>query len=247
MFDIFIKRSEVVLDCFTTLKPAFDTFKISPSSRFVPEWWKNLPNNPTIINKFVGEIPSTNMKGCVGFIDFYKNGLIMPMWQDLIVTTSENDYAFQFACGSLESSIQSHPSSHTNNSFSYFHNLKLISPWFFSCKKDIKFFWGSPFWNYALNENFIKNVWVIPGVVEYKNQSTTNINLFLTKTNNKHFFEAGMPLVYLYPNTDKKITIKHHLIGKDELFKYTSPPLSFKKSYFKKIKYNNMNNSCPFK
>lgn len=244
MFDIFKRRSEVVLDCFTYNYNAYNCFKIDQALKYIPKWWKDLPTDLMNKNMFVSETPASTMKGCTGFIDFYKNGFIMPLWTDIIINTSESNYSYQ--CADDKSLILDHDAIQYNNTFKFLHHLKLLSVWTIKCKEAINFMWNSPFWSNNDNENIFNNVFIIPGVLNFKYQTNTNVNMFITKKPNRIFLEAGKPLVYLIPNTEKKITLKHHHVSKDEFEKYQSHNFAFKLDGLRRKKYI-QHQTCPFK
>ena len=244
MFGIFKKRSEVVLDCFTHEYNAYDCYKVDYSRKFIPKWWKDLPHKVSIENEFVDEIPVPNMRGCAGFIDFYNEGIIIPLWTDIIIKTSETSYGFQSS--DQKTTCEEHSSSQYNHAFNFFFHLKILSVWMFKCKDPVEFLWTSPFWSNSHNENFSCNVFTVPGLVNFQHQSATSINLFLTKKPNKIFLEAGMPLIYMLPKTEKKIILKHHILSNDEFQKYKSNQSSFNFSFLKRKKYASEKNKCPF-
>lgn len=236
MFHIFIKRSEVVLDCFTFNYQAYELFKLDHGIKFIPNWWKELPKNPTIPNEFVGEVPTRNMRHCPGFIDYFKSGLILPLWTDMIINTTKEDFSWFFV--NQIDHVETHPPHQHNNTFNSFHHLKIGSPWYVKCKDDIKFLLSSPFWLQAQNEHIINNFHLVPGIISLKEQHSTNLNVFLPKKDNRFFLEAGFPLVYFLPQTEKKIKLKHHYVSENEFreIDVKNNPFSFAKTYNKRLK-----------
>jgi hypothetical protein len=232
LFDIFIKKSTINLDCFINNPITFKYFPISNAVNFIPKWWKNIPKNYVVKNEYVDYVPGKNMKGCPGLTEFYKQGIIVPLWSDLIIKTNNKDYFFQFADQSSE--IISHDPLQHNNSFNNFFHLKLYNPWRFKTKEHINFFITSPCWNTFTDYNLTNNCHTISGVLEFKFQHSCNVNIFLTKNENRFELNAGFPLVYLFPKTEKQIKINNHLIDDLEykkLFDYNQS--SFNYSYKK--------------
>lgn len=217
MINFFIKNKEVTLDCFTTDYDTSQLFPISPAKKFLPKWWKDLDKNPVRPNDFVDYIPSANMRGCGGFTEYFKRGFIIPLWSDLIIKTDLQQYTYQFS--DEKTNIEYHPSETYNGAFSNYHHLKIASPWLLKCKEDIHFLFSSPFWNIGTLGDINDNFHIVPGVVPFKYVNSTNINMFVTKKENRYFLQAGTPLVYLYPNTDKKIKIKTHLMSWNDVQK----------------------------
>ena len=253
MFDIFKKRSEVVLDCFTTSLTTYEYFKIQESKHFIPKWWEKLPNNPTRESNYVGEIPTANMKGCVAFTNYFNKGYVIPLWSDLVIKAEYESINFEFA-NTVYGDVITHSPEQSNFAFcDNFHHLKLTSPWAFKCNKDVNFYWAPAFWSFADNKDFIENFWIMPGILNFKNMNAGHVNIFLKRIVNKYFLKAGYPLVHLVPLTDKKVTLKYHLLeenGMPSIFQYlhSSPIFTFKQKKFDAIKRKEekIKPKCPF-
>lgn len=209
---IFIKRSTLILDCFTSNPSAFQIAKPDHAVKFIPEWWKNLPKIDE--TKFS---PQANMRHCAGFVDYFRSGVGIPMWSDLDVKVGpigEEYFAWQYSDG------ESHATQHAPQESGSFLNtaevlhLKLINPWRFSCSQDINWLWTHFGWQKPINIQYQ----VLPGVLSFKYQNGANINILFQKqkfeTINK--FKLMSPLVYMAPMTEKKLVLKHHLITTDE-------------------------------
>lgn len=212
----FFKRNKIVLDCFTDRA---DVLKFSPielASKHYPTWWKQLPKsyntqNPAL-NNTLGAQPT--MKGCPGLIETFQHGIIMPLWSDVVFHITDKECHWQFS--DHMTTAQSHEPqqwagflpAHTG----YFH-VKIDSPWLFKTKEDIPWTYNQPTWNL----NSIDSYTILPGVVSYKYQTTTNINMFIhPKFDHKFLIEAGQPIAHLIPITEKEIVIKNHLLSEDE-------------------------------
>jgi hypothetical protein len=248
---ILFKKSEVVLDCFTHLPYVYDCAKINYANKFMPAWWKNTPesnnDNPTI-------------KHCAGLIDFYKTGIVLPSWFEMELTIAKLGQEKWCDWESSNTDVDT-SSSHTPDQFEGFAevdgtNLKLTSPWLFKTKEDINFTWTQPTWSMR---ELLGNITVLPATINFKYQHVTNINLFVINKEQAQQcrIKPLMPLAILHPLTDKKITIKNHLVSKDEwerhlgvgkliLKRYPKEWISFyktKKDLHKKIE--NIN-KCPY-
>ena len=75
MFFKFIKN-KIVLDCFTARADVFEHSKIARASEYVPQWWKSLPK-PEISFEKIAKNEVSNMKGCVGFTELFKNSFVI--------------------------------------------------------------------------------------------------------------------------------------------------------------------------
>jgi hypothetical protein len=216
MKNFFFKKQEIVLDCFTHIPYVYDHAKVNYGSKFIPEWWKETP--PTVIGD--GKETGT-IKNCIGFIDFYKKGIIIPSWFEIDLTIWEKNHP-ENHWYSIQSSNEhvSTTYSHAPYQFEGFanqtgKNIKLASPWAFKTKEDIFFSWTQPTWNMR---PFLNDLFLLPAVVNYKYQHTTNINYMVDNYEYARTvtIPALTPLVILHPLTEKKVIIKNHLISEKE-------------------------------
>ena len=79
-------------------------------------------------------------------------------------------------------------------------------------------------------EKYFEDITILPGVLNFKNQNTANINLFLERKNNKFLIEHNTPLIYCIPLSDAKLEIKNHLVS-DQEFKHLSHLASYNFSF----------------
>lgn len=99
------------------------------------------------------------------------------------------------------------------------------------------------YWNHRPIENFV----IPPGIVNYKYQHTTHINMFLSLKEKKTFsLNAGDPMVYLLPLSEKEIVLKHHLVSMNEFNNYFRTKISFLNSYRKRANIIKSKGKCPF-
>jgi hypothetical protein len=250
----FIKKSEIVLDCFTDLPHAYDFAKINRAIKFLPEWWKDTPklenNRPTI-------------KNCQGLIDFYLNGIAIPSWFNL-----------QFKIYSLEDSVNGNRwewrsstddlkvDYHSLEQFFRFSeqdstNVKIMSPWLFKTKENVFFSMTQPTWNHR---EWLNHLVVLPGLLNFKDQHRTNINFLAINgpLEKRISIDPLTPLVILHCMSDKKVVIKNHLVDTKEIermdgyhkfvFKQSHQEIINKRSERKKLfdKVEEID-SCPFK
>ena len=215
----FIRKKEVVLDCFTKDPVVYNLFKINHAKQFLPDWWKELPSqvrshaDPT--NPFA--IGST-MRTCAGLIDYYKTGVMLPAWSDMGFEVGKfgTGYVRVSIASPVSGETSQHPASQRGKylpSESYSH-IKITSPWVFKMKKPIQFVLLKPLWNYSAPEEII----IPPGCVNFKYQHSTNINLFLKHEKEIKIIriDAGTPLLHWIPQSDDKIIIKNHLVDEIE-------------------------------
>lgn len=205
------KKKEVTLDFFINMEKWANLYSPKKAHSYLPEWWKNLPASYDDMNEFTNRsVPRSTMKFCSGFKDLYSSGFIIPMWSDLIIDVSKENYFYVFA--DKNSSSQEHSSNQHGNSFNNFYHMKIISPWLAVEKSGIKFAFIEPTWSWLKVSSYIK---ILPAIVSYDLQSGTHINMFLEKRSEEYRVQinAGDPIVHLLPLTDKKVKIKTHLVN----------------------------------
>lgn len=225
-------QKSITIDIFTTSENAFSFSPVEQATKFIPNWWKNLSTTCNSIEGPNLKIQRPTMKTCQGFIDQYKQGCIIPLWSDCVIETTDDMYKYVFA--DAESEIGNHHIAQMGEKFSNFIHVKLKSPWFIKETKGIKFQTMQPTWN-----TFDKKFTVLPGVVDYKIQHTTDINILLEK-NQRYELSQGQPLLHILPITEKNVAYKCHYITEKEFNKIfynaTSYPW-FLNSYSKLKKY----------
>jgi hypothetical protein len=241
----FFKPKEIHIDCFTDRSDVYDFFPIDYSHKFFPEWWKKLPKKMAPFGE-EGWKKST-IKQCIGFNLYYKNSLTIPLWTDMYIDSKKKElYEVSY------SDKVTNGSTHDIDQMEGFINPKefalhkIHSPWHFICKEDIDWTWTQPIWNFTTIDEII----IPPGVIDYKYQTSTNINLFF-RMGKTILIECGQPMVNLRPLTEKKLKIHTHLIDKEEMNRIRSKnsKISFSGKYNKIkqiIKKKESESKCPF-
>ncbi len=231
----FIKPKEIVLDCFTANANAFTHAKPEQAFKFLPAWWKNISLPDTKAFR-----PPTNMKHCRGFIDYFRYGFALPLWSDLHVKVGPiGTQYYEWQYSDLISNIEPHDFTQMGNFLkpeTHVH-LKLVNPWFFRSSEDIYWSWSAFGW-----KDFAPtNVHVVPGVISYTHQTSTNINLIVSRTETEQLIQLDFrtPLVHLLPMSERRVKIKHHLITNEEVerMKAIGTAVAFTNSYTKKKNY----------
>lgn len=215
-------KPKIVLDVFTDRQTVFDQYKVDRAIKFLPKYWNKLPNH------FMedGFVPRPTMRTCPGIIKNYKEGFILPLWSDIVISCEEQEeetiVRWSFADG--RSVIEYHPSEQWSEFLDpkeYFH-IKINSPWFFRTKKNIKFYWSNPYWN---NEPL--KFTISPGITDFQYSHETHFNTFFEKKRKNIFLEQNTPLCHFIPMTEKDVIIKQHLISSIEREQFVR-----EKSYF---------------
>lgn len=234
-------KKPIVVDFYTDRVDLYNYARPVKASKTFPEWWKNLPiiSNPDPID------PRASMKGCVGFLDLYANGFVLPIWSDLnvVVGPAESDF-YQWKYADNLSNAEVHIQ-HQRGDYlppSHYQHLKLICPWACVCKEDIQWVFLGAMWNFEKPEDVL----IPPAVVDFKHQALLNVNMFFPKGDKERMisFEQGQPLVHIIPMTDRPVVFNYHLVSTKELKTYDTALLWFNKAYKKRKAA--MGGKCPF-
>ena len=249
MFTFFHRKKKVVVDCFTSNPNAYNYAKIKRASKSIPEWWKNLKpidsSNRTFRNE-AGQIDlQSNMRKCYGFLELFKRGIVLESWTDFNLEIFQNNFDWHHTSGPA-------PVSHDRNQigfgFANYHHLKLNSPWFFSEKTGLHFGFVGAEWNL---ENY--NFKVLPGVIEFMVNKSTNVNIMIPRANQNSSYKieilTSQPLVHIYPlNDDVEVEYKNHLV--DHSFMSKTFTVGSTPSHYELIKIYEKNlgtkSKCPF-
>lgn len=207
------KKKKVILNCYTYRSDVFAYFPIEKATKSFPNWWKELPNSysPDGLQE-VG-----TMKGCAGFTSYYQNAISLPLWSDCIIKASESEKSFEWAFSDHATEVSPHSPEQIGNYLrdgnSTYAQMKIISPWALHCDEEINFvFSGNP-WAMSNPERVI----IPPGVVNYKYQFVTNINLFLRVIGDQTTkLDAGSSLIHIFPMTEREVEIRSHFVDKKE-------------------------------
>ena len=216
------KNKPLVVDAFTFVPTAHELFPIRPAIYSLPDWWKNLPST---LDRQVSRdlsVKSGTMKNCSGFKELYKSGYMISAWSDVVINVPE-EYSFT---GSFDVSMAQNPLNSIglqdflihephlyNNTYPDLFHCKIMSPWLIKQNQDFKWMWSEPTWNTLERNSGAK---ILPGVIDFKYQNQSNINLFLKKSGQLFELEAGDPIVQVIPLTDRRVEVKNHLISPQE-------------------------------
>ena len=245
------KRKTIIVDCFTIHRSVYELYKIRPAIKYFPDETKTMPNFYDQIDDSTKiKYQSGTIIKCIGLINLYKHGFIMPMWTDFLSepkTAAEHKNAV--AMVGLPFQYQIHSRDQFGNIFEKYIHVKLEGPWRLREKTGVQFLWNAPVWNLHKHTN---NFTVVPGSVSYDYQSQTNVNIFINKDIDKFIIESGTPLVHMVPITDNKVELRHHLVDQTEFSKIGIPdeydmirPERYTR-YIKEYTENNPKPKCPF-
>ena len=246
----FFKSKEIHLDCFTHRPEVYKFSSVDYSHKFYPEWWLNLPKtHQTIIPP--GKISElTTMKTCTGFVNYYKYGITIPLWSDLRLSYLANERRFDVEFAFKKHTYGEHRIEQMTGLINpdEFTHIKLMSPWIFKAKEDIQWAWMQHTWNFSP----VNKITILPAIIDFKYQSGTNVNFFISTKVRECFLPNNQPLVNIIPLSERKVKIHTHLVDEREfeILAASSYPTYFKGKY-KKIKQIIMRQEkeqkkCPF-
>ena len=229
----FLKNKKIILECYTHRPDVYEYFPIQRASKAIPEWWKKLSSNLYLTpDKFV-ELPT--MKSCAGFISYYNSSISIPMWSDCKIKTDLKEDSINWLFSDSKTNAVSHHfgqmGEYFNSSNSRYAHMKINSPWRFKCKEEINFLYSGNTWSLDNPETII----IPPGVINYKYQFSTSVNMFVKMGNDITVLNAGSSLVHLFPLTEREVEIKIYLIKEEEFHRMNDMGTFnfFTKSYYK--------------
>ena len=224
------KKKPIVLYCLTDRPNVLASAPVKLAGRCLPDWWKALSISTTTPNRLGA---AGTMKNCSGFTGLYEHGLMLPLWSDLALEIGEenNDY-YKYQYADKQSVIQHHGAEQHGNQFSarQYQHLKLQSPWRFVCDERVSFLFCEPTW--ALLK--YTTLSVLPGILEFKYQDKTNINMFIRRTKEVQQLTLPylLPLAHVIPLSERPLKI---VVSDDaklwQKTKYMHTPVTFVRSY----------------
>lgn len=244
-----IKKPKLVLDCFTEYSHVYELAPLDKAIKFLPNWWKSVPKTiPSLHNNLADD---STIKTCPGVIEQYKNGIIIPLWTDILIDIAPigiDGYRAQAA--DARTPLNSHP--HEQRGIylpnEKYQHIKIGSPWFLKTNESINWQLLQPVYNYNTPDKVV----ILPGMLNFKYQRQTNVNMIFTRSadvGTKHRFKRGQPLIQLIPYTEKELVIKTHLVSQEEITKLNSLSYhsTFHNNYHKMVSILKAKDKrCPF-
>ena len=239
---IWLPKKKIVVDCFTSSKPAYELFPIDHAIKFVPDWWRNMPKEYEIGELF----PASTMKRCPAVIETFKHGLMLPLWSDLAISTKGgNDWELKFSdpmCGIEKHDARQWDAYADPNKYMQF---KLMSPWALRTKEDIMWSYSKPTWAFPPESTLN----IFGGIISFQSQHSTHVNVMIPLAPAPNYIvQAGQPMAHIVPLTEKAIEIRRHLITPEEFkLKFSNQfNFAFTKSYKRAVTIKK-ESKCPFK
>jgi hypothetical protein len=216
------KRKKVELITYTDNQDLMEMFPLTPAKLMLPEYYKTL--EPRISNgpNSIQSLMQPTLRSCYGANTFNRLGFILPLWCDYVFTIKNGNLGL--ASAAYGNDALNHEHSQYAGAINDHAILKLISPWQFYCKKDIKWLQMQNY--YGINGSSWHTP---PGIVDFKNQSATHVFLALnnhqaSETGEVHL-KAGTPIVKYIPLTDDEIVIRREVV--DNMEKVTKKSFNY--------------------
>jgi hypothetical protein len=208
------KKKKVVFDCFTHDRAAHDIYPIRKSMPYYPEVIKQMPPTVTMTDpRTNNDVPASTMKLCSGINGLYKQGAIIPFWDDYICQPNKAIVEKKSRLGVSSQEVHEHSRVQFPGMFDDFVNVKFHGIWHIKEKTGIKVLIIPA--TYNLN-NFNNNFIIPPALSYYDLQTQTNLQMFVRKDSPDFTILAGTPMMHLIPITENDIEWKTHLVTFDE-------------------------------
>jgi hypothetical protein len=242
-----VKKRKIVLECITASKTVATYAPIQRASKSIPKWWIDVVKNPEPVKEDL--MHNTTMAGCTGMRDMYASGVMLPLWCELRVAVgSKGTGHYQYQFSDFKSKMGPHESGQRGEylpDYDYLH-LKIDSPWLFRCDEPINFYFAQPTWNIEKLEDYT----IMPGVVDFKYQNTTNINVMFPRTDHMKVidFPFRQPLAHIVPLDSRPIELKR-ILDKNlhAQIAESFSPITFVNSFKnKKAIDKKLESKCPF-
>lgn len=212
---IFIfKKNTIQLDCFVREEFAYvaEYSPIVKASKFLPEWFKNLPNlNPKkfLDNKDIDPMAlGINVKYCVGINTTLTSGFIQPLWSEMYFESNEKLWRYQFA--DKKSILEWHANSQTPGYVENYNIFKFNSPWIIKASKASALLTLPPIYHTGLNTPYRQ----LHGIYETRTkQNIFHMNTFILfkKKEVRTILPLNTPITHMIPMGGEKVEIKCHV------------------------------------
>jgi hypothetical protein len=249
VFNILKRTKPVVIKAYIPNYHPGRFFEPTTAKKYLPKWFKNL--KPTKFNWETGKVDNPSIKICPGFNDLFDKSIALPMWYDLAFKYSEEEGQYSSINSESEffkTDLGHHPSDQWKGwvDDKLYYNVKIFSPWLFECNESISFYQTD---NMFINPFSKFNI--VSGVLDFKYQHQTNINMMVKRENIEHMFKIGEPICFFIPLTERDVKIEVIELSKQDHIDIMNRSVrgSFSASYYKikrKIIKDKDEQKCPF-
>ena len=223
----------IVLDVYTDRKEMFEGYQPMLARKFIPDWWKNLPQHREQDMPGYPKMPVATLKGCPAINDILKTGIIFPSWCELHAKVDVGGNKDVHLVPNYVQIAEHDERDFTQHKPEMAH-IKVTSPWAIVEKTGVKFIWMKPDWH----QDKPLEYWTVPGIVDFKYQHASLLNMFVPY-NTKLQINTGTPWLQLIPLSEKPVEVKCHLVSTQDLDQIMSANtfISITGGYLKKIRH----------
>lgn len=240
----FFKKSPVTINAFVPTEYAFahEFSQIQRASKFLPQWFKNLPNfDYNTVLQFSDPLElayKRNVKSCPGIIHSLSSGFVVPMWCDLRLEWDKENYQYFFSDGMSE--IIQHPNNQISGFSDNFYILKISSPWIMKSSKQLTVYSLPLTYHLGLNHP-IKTIFGTQKSFTKQNILALKNFFFLEQKsdNQKCILNFNTPMLHIVPNEEYYFKLECHIDDKEySKLKYSSvPPTKFVRRGLKMMEF----------
>jgi len=256
MFSFFHRTPVINIDCFTSNPDVYKFTPVVNAIKAKPEWYESVLKVQKSNTKwpqykvdengsidFNVNLSLRTIRSCPGFLELYKKGFIIENWCDFACNVHENGISFHHSNGMgpiIHSNEQTHPG------YKDYYILKLKSPWVITSKENVPFILTSAEW--SLEDYDFK---ILPGILNFYNQSGSNVFVAIKKTNIQQFYiPMGHPLTHLVPLSEKRINITNHCVTEEELstkrYNIIGTTMGWRRTFSLANRNEERQKKCPF-
>jgi hypothetical protein len=223
----FFRKPKLEVRCVISEKfsHVYEYAKPQHAHKYYPEWWRAAPK--TKVN-WIDTHLTQSIKTCQGIQDHYHQGMIIPMWTDLAISTNgqggiQNQFSDLITTNDYQD-LDLRAGFRPGNI-----NMKIASPWRFVSEKDVYWMMLPVYWDLQEQPNWE----VMPGTVEFYYNYSTNVNLLIKEEQSQSLIKHGQPLCHLVPLTERELVIKYDMITEREfdLLANKTRPITFINKY----------------
>ena len=232
---MFTKKVDLTISCSLKDKWLNETVRPDFAAKFLPDWYKNLKPSYQTKNAWGLQYDLPTVRSCYGIKKTLTNGLIVPMWTDLIIEIKP-DGTFTYQLSDSNRIIETHSKIQYGDLYQNSIMLKLVSPWAFEASKPLHAYITQPFFHI----NSFTDFHIIPGFFNFYDLHNTNVFIFvpIKQETYKIQIPVGYPLVQYIFTEDIKLKLHHQVIPQEA---YDSihglSRISFLKTFDKVIKF----------
>ena len=168
---------------------------VLPAKNFIPDWWKQTEKNFDKIIEKIGETNGT-VKNCPSFSDYLTEGFVVPLWCDLKIKITENNFEYNTPDNAFTFTT------HINEQYKNYipDNAKqncaaIVKP---NCPWRVKTPPGYSLWQFPMYYNFNPIFEVLPGVIWSDIYCEINQQMAF-KNYGEYFIKRGTPLAVYIP------------------------------------------------